>query len=57
MSHAKYIMTPLIYRNLEYVSNFHSKICPNGVVGISSDHLYIMKVKKLGELFNQQIVP
>ena len=57
MHHGKYLMTPLIYKNLDYVSNFHSRICPNGVVGISQDSLYIFKVKKLGELFNQTIIP
>ena len=57
MSQGKYQMTPLIYKNLDYVYNFHSKICPHGVVGISADTLYIFKIKKLGELFHQTCIP
>jgi splicing factor 3B subunit 3 len=49
--------TPLSYDMLEYCSGFTSEQCPEGIVGIAGTTLRIISIEKLGQLFNQTIVP
>merc|ERR1712150_400500 len=53
----RFHMTPLSYDVLEYASSFSSEQCPEGIVCISVNTLRIVTLEKLGDLFNQQIVP
>lgn len=53
----RYHMTPLSYELLEYSSAFSSEQCPEGVVAISGNTLRIVTVERLGELFNQTVIP
>eukprot|EP00343_Euplotes_focardii_P010237 CAMPEP_0205827222 /NCGR_PEP_ID=MMETSP0206-20130828/31278_1 /ASSEMBLY_ACC=CAM_ASM_000279 /TAXON_ID=36767 /ORGANISM="Euplotes focardii, Strain TN1" /LENGTH=178 /DNA_ID=CAMNT_0053127915 /DNA_START=137 /DNA_END=669 /DNA_ORIENTATION=+ len=50
-------MTPLSYDLLEYCSSFASEQCPEGIVCISGNTLRIVILEKLGELFNQTVLP
>ena len=50
-------MTPLSYELLEHCSPFNSEQCPEGLVCISDNTLRIVMLEKLGELFNQTVVP
>lgn len=50
-------MTPLSYEVLEYCSSFTSEQCPEGVVCIAENTLRIVTLERLGELFNQTVVP
>ena len=52
-----FMVTPLIYKSLDYVWGFHSKISPEGVVGIKDNFLKIFKIERLGEIFSQTTVP
>lgn len=53
----RFHMTPLSYEVLEHCSPFTSEQCPEGVVCISENTLRIVMLEKLGELFNQTVVP
>jgi len=53
----RFEMTPLSYEVLEHCSAFTSEQCPEGVVCISENTLRIVTLEKLGELFNQTVVP
>ncbi|KAJ3092115.1 Splicing factor 3B subunit 3, partial [Quaeritorhiza haematococci] len=50
-------LTPLSYEALEYGSGFASEQCPEGIVAISGNTLRILTVEKLGNVFNQGIIP
>lgn len=54
-------MTPLTYEGLDFASSFCSGICNEGLVGVNSNPqghtLRILTIEKLGEIFNQTIVP
>ncbi|KXS19436.1 hypothetical protein M427DRAFT_450591 [Gonapodya prolifera JEL478] len=50
-------MVPLTYEMLEWGSSFSSEQCPEGIVAISANTLRILTVEKLGNTFNQHIVP
>jgi len=52
-----YMMTPFIYKSLDFVWGFNSSICQDGVVGIKDKHLKIFKIENLGELFSQSLMP
>ncbi|RKO91294.1 splicing factor 3B subunit 3-like protein [Blyttiomyces helicus] len=54
-SRAKLI--PLSYEMLEFGSSFCSEQCPEGIVAISGNTLRILTVEKLGNVFNQSIIP
>lgn len=54
---SRFYVTPLSYESLEYAASFSSDVCPEGFVGISGNSLRIFVIEKLGELFNQSIVP
>jgi len=53
----RFHMTPLSYELLEHCSPFNSEQCPEGLVCISDNTLRIVMLEKLGELFNQTVVP
>ncbi len=42
---------------LEHGSNFSSDQCNEGLVAIAANTLRILTTDRLGELFNQQIIP
>ena len=53
----RYNMAPLSYEVLEHCSAFTSEQCPEGLVAISENTLRIVTLERLGELFNQTVVP
>lgn len=53
----RYNMAPLSYEILEHCSAFTSEQCPEGLVAISENTLRIVTLERLGELFNQTVVP
>lgn len=53
----RYNMAPLSYEVLEHCSAFTSEQCPEGLVCISENTLRIVTLERLGELFNQTVVP
>lgn len=54
---SKYQMIPLSYVPLEFASTFSSEQCPEGIVAISSNTLRIFTIERLGEMFNQTVIP
>ncbi|ORY51005.1 hypothetical protein BCR33DRAFT_676481 [Rhizoclosmatium globosum] len=50
-------LIPLCYETLEYGTSFCSDQCPEGIVSIAGNTLRILLVEKLGNVFNQSIVP
>jgi splicing factor 3B subunit 3 len=53
----KYNCTPMSYDPLEFASSFASEQCPEGFVAISGNTLRIISCERLGELFNQTVMP
>ena len=53
----RFQMVPLSYEVLEYAAPFASEQCPEGIVCISTNTLRIITLDKIGELFNQTILP
>ncbi|WP_230681800.1 hypothetical protein, partial [Streptococcus pneumoniae] len=47
----------MAFWELEYVSPFSSELCPEGFVCVTGNTLRIIALEKLGETFNQQVVP
>ncbi|ORX58556.1 hypothetical protein BCR36DRAFT_318081 [Piromyces finnis] len=54
---SKTTLIPLSYETLEYGSSFCSEQCPEGIVAITGNTLRILTVEKLGNVFNQSIIP
>jgi splicing factor 3B subunit 3 len=52
-----FLLTPLSYETLEYASSFSSDQCAEGVVAVAGDALRIFSIERLGETFNQMVVP
>lgn len=52
-----FIMTPLIYKGLDYAWGFHSSNYQNGVVAVKDNFLKIFKIDNLGDLFSQTSMP
>ena len=52
-----FMMTPFIYKSLDYVWGFNSSICQDGVVGIKDKFLKIFRIENLGDLFSQSTMP
>ncbi|KAJ3416788.1 Splicing factor 3B subunit 3 [Chytridiales sp. JEL 0842] len=50
-------LIPLSYEALEYGSSFSSDQCPEGIVSIAGNTLRILVVERLGNIFNQHVVP
>lgn len=53
----KYHCTPMNYTQLEFASSFASEQCPEGFVAISGNTLRIISCERLGDLFNQTVMP
>jgi len=54
---AKYHMTPLSYRALEYAAPFSSEALAEGIVAIAGNTLRVISPDRLGEVFNHTEVP
>lgn len=54
---SKYYSTNLNYESIDYASSFSSEICSEGIVAIAGNSLKIFSVERLGEIFNQTIIP
>ncbi|RHN64021.1 putative transcription factor WD40-like family [Medicago truncatula] len=52
-----FLLTPLSYETLEYAASFSSDQCLEGVVSVSGEALRIFTVERLGETFNQTVIP
>jgi splicing factor 3B subunit 3 len=50
-------LAPLSYDTLEYGASFSSEQCPDGIVAIAGASLRIFVAEKLGETFNQSVIP
>ncbi|XP_074585839.1 spliceosome-associated protein 130 A-like [Curcuma longa] len=52
-----FLLTPLSYEALEYAASFSSDQCAEGVVAVANEALRIFTVERLGETFNETVVP
>ena len=52
-----FLLTPLSYETLEYAASFSSDQCAEGVVAVAGDALRVFTIERLGETFNQTVVP
>merc|ERR1719272_2806060 len=50
-------MTPLSYDTLEYASGFCSEQCPDGIVAVAGNTLRIITIERLGQGFNEKVMP
>ena len=51
-------MTPLSYETLEFAASFSSDQCAEGVVvAAAGDALRIFTIERLGETFNETVIP
>ncbi|CAI7765258.1 unnamed protein product [Closterium sp. NIES-53] len=50
-------LTPLSYEALEYAAPFASDQCPEGIVAVAGETLRVFTVERLGEVFNQTVIP
>ena len=53
----KFTMTPLSYEQLDHVASFKSDSCPDGLVAVSGNTLRVIAVERLGQQFNQAVLP
>ncbi|KAG9446439.1 hypothetical protein H6P81_012567 [Aristolochia fimbriata] len=52
-----FLLTPLSYETLEYAASFSSDQCAEGVVAVAGDALRIFTIERLGETFNETVIP
>eukprot|EP01047_Picozoa_sp_COSAG01_P019033 COSAG01_NODE_1046_length_11949_cov_4.662700_2_plen_984_part_00 len=52
-----FLMTPLSYQSLEYAAGFNSEQCPDGIVAVCGNTLRIITIERLGQVFNEQVLP
>lgn len=52
-----FLLTPLSYETLEYAASFSSDQCAEGVVAVAGDALRVFTIERLGETFNQTVMP
>ncbi|ERN13109.1 hypothetical protein AMTRI_Chr11g93760 [Amborella trichopoda] len=52
-----FLLTPLSYETLEYAASFSSDQCAEGVVAVAGDALRVFTIERLGETFNETVVP
>lgn len=52
-----FLLTPLSYETLEFAASFASDQCAEGVVAVAGDALRIFTIERLGETFNETIIP
>jgi len=53
----RFQLIPLSYDLLDHAASFSSEQCPEGIVAISSTTLRILLLERLGETFNQTVLP
>ena len=56
-SYQPILATPLLYDPLEYVANFSSEQCPEGLVAISGNTMRILSLEQLDQVFQHKVVP
>ena len=54
---SKHYTIPLNYESIDFASSFSSEQCLDGIVAISDNNLRIFYVERLGEIFNQTVLP
>ncbi|KAI8539899.1 hypothetical protein RHMOL_Rhmol09G0218500 [Rhododendron molle] len=52
-----FLLTPLSYEALEYAASFSSDQCAEGVVSVAGDALRVFTIERLGETFNETVIP
>ncbi|KAF6148902.1 hypothetical protein GIB67_014273 [Kingdonia uniflora] len=52
-----FLLTPLSYESLEYAASFSSDQCAEGVVAVAGDALRVFTIERLGETFNETVIP
>lgn len=52
-----FLLTPLSYETLEYAASFSSDQCVEGVVSVAGEALRIFTIERLGETFNETVIP
>lgn len=52
-----FLLTPLSYETLEYAASFSSDQCAEGVVAVAGTALRIFAIERLGETFNETVIP
>ncbi|PQQ16480.1 splicing factor 3B subunit 3-like [Prunus yedoensis var. nudiflora] len=52
-----FLLTPLSYETLEYAASFSSDQCAEGVVAVAGNALRVFTIERLGETFNETVVP
>lgn len=52
-----FLLTPLSYETLEYASSFSSDQCAEGVVAVAGNFLRVFTIERLGETFNETVIP
>ncbi|CAA6670468.1 unnamed protein product [Spirodela intermedia] len=53
----RFLLTPLSYETLEYASSFSSDQCAEGVVAVAGEALRVFTIERLGETFNETVIP
>ncbi|XP_058756401.1 spliceosome-associated protein 130 A [Vicia villosa] len=52
-----FLLTPLSYETLEFAASFSSDQCVEGVVAVAGEALRIFTIERLGETFNETVIP
>ncbi|RVX13675.1 Spliceosome-associated protein 130 B [Vitis vinifera] len=52
-----FLLTPLSYETLEFAASFSSDQCAEGVVAVAGDALRVFTIERLGETFNETVIP
>ncbi|XP_061998714.1 spliceosome-associated protein 130 A-like [Rosa rugosa] len=52
-----FLLTPLSYETLEYAASFSSDQCAEGVVAVAGSSLRVFTIERLGETFNETVIP
>ncbi|XP_050153659.1 spliceosome-associated protein 130 A-like [Malus sylvestris] len=52
-----FLLTPLSYETLEYAASFSSDQCSEGVVSVAGNALRVFTIERLGETFNETVIP
>ncbi|MQL70779.1 hypothetical protein Taro_003148 [Colocasia esculenta] len=53
----RFLLTPLSYDTLEYAASFSSDQCAEGVVAVAGEALRVFTIERLGETFNETVIP
>ncbi|KAL6126564.1 hypothetical protein ACLB2K_074611 [Fragaria x ananassa] len=57
INQGKFLITPLSYEALEYAASFSSGNCTEGIVAVARSSLRILMIERLGETFNEIVIP